>query len=248
MAVRTYSICLHAPLSRSALLDFATFYFSNRTRRGSTPVSTFYGNRSEFSFDSKYIIYFYLKKRTIQFEIWKMVWTILFFFFQFLSIRHAKRFFSRICKTSSEEKWTGQYPVWMTQEPRKGDFRELKSKTFPGVACPDFPRRLRLRCSFRKSVSIYPRSAPAPYTNRSAIRYGFRAGAVDIRYSVKLAWGASGDYSVEWWLKYRKSNNDNVGPNGCASLWNPFLVFKYALLIKVILDCYLVFLCMKFSL
>ena len=130
---------------------------------------------------------FLFKKRTIQFEIWKMVWTILFFFFHFLSIRHAKRFFSRICKASFEEKWTGQYPVWMTQEPRKGDFRELKSKTFPGVACPDFPRRLRLRCSFRKSVSIYPRSAPAPYTNRSAIRYGFRAGAVDIRYSVKLA-------------------------------------------------------------
>ena len=100
--------------------------------------------------------------------------SFFFFFFQFLSIRHAKRFFSRICKASSEEKWTGQYPVWITQEPRKGDFRELKSKTFPGVACPDFP-------------SIYPRSAPAPYTNRSAIRYGFRAGAVDIRYSVKLA-------------------------------------------------------------
>ena len=24
----------------------------------------------------------------------------------------------------------------MTQKPRKGDFGELKSKTFPGVACP----------------------------------------------------------------------------------------------------------------
>ena len=177
----------HAPLSRSALLDFATFYFRNRTRRGSTPVSTFYGNLSEFSFDSKYIIYFYLKKQLFNSKSGKWFGQFFFFFFQFLSIRHAKRFFSWICKASSEEKWTGQYPVWMTQEPRKGDFRELKSKTFPGVACPDFPRRLPFRCSFRKSVSIYPRSAPAPYTNRSAIRYGFRAGAVDIRYSVKLA-------------------------------------------------------------
>ena len=33
-----------------------------------------------------------------------------------------------ICKASSEENGTGQYPVWMTQKPRKGDFREWKSK------------------------------------------------------------------------------------------------------------------------
>ena len=138
-----------------------------------------------FIWQQIYNIFLFKKKRIIQFEIWKMVWTI--FFFQFLSIRRAKRFFSWICKVSSEEKGTGQYPVWMTQKPRKGDFRELKSKTFPWVACLDSPRRLRLRRSFRKSLSIYPRSAPAPYTIRSAIRYGFRAGAVDIRYSVKLA-------------------------------------------------------------
>ena len=175
-----------SPLSRLARLGLTTIYFRNRNRRESTPLSTFYGNRSEFSFDSKYIIYFYFKKkRIIQFEIWKMVWTI--FFFQFLSIRRAKRFFSWICKVSSEEKGTGQYPVWMTQKPRKGDFRELKSKTFPWVACLDSPRRLRLRRSFRKSLSIYPRSAPTPYTNRSAIRYGFRAGAVASRYGVNLA-------------------------------------------------------------
>ena len=38
----------------------------------------------------------------------------------------------------------------------KGDFRELKSKKFPGAACPRTPpRSKRLRCSFRKSVSHY---------------------------------------------------------------------------------------------
>ena len=140
-----------------------------------------------FIWQQIYNIFLFKKKELFNSKSGKWFGQFFFFFFQFLSIRHAKRFFSRICKASSEEKWTGQYPVWMTQEPRKGDFRELKSKTFPGVACPDFPRRLRLRCSFRKSVSIYPRSAPAPYTNRSAIRYGFRAGAVDIRYSANLA-------------------------------------------------------------
>ena len=63
---------------------------------------------------------------------------------------------------------SGQYPVWMTQKPRKGDFGELKSKKFPkGEHAPDppsplspSPRSLHLRRSFRKSVSIYPRSAP----------------------------------------------------------------------------------------
>ena len=72
-------------------------------------------------------------------------------------------------------------------ETQERGLQGVKIETFPGVACPDSPKRLRLRRSFRKSVSIYPRSAPAPYTNRSAIRCGFRAGAVDIRYSVKLA-------------------------------------------------------------
>ena len=28
------------------------------------------------------------------------------------------------------------YPVWMTQKPRKGDYRELKSKKIFGRACP----------------------------------------------------------------------------------------------------------------
>ena len=58
---------------------------------------------------------------------------------------------------SSEEHGTGQYPVWMTQKPRKGDLRELKFEQFPGRAYPRPPWKLRRL--FRKSVSIYPRSA-----------------------------------------------------------------------------------------
>ena len=50
-----------------------------------------------------------------------------------------------IYKASSEENGAGQYPVWMTQKPRKGDFRELKSKKFPGRA---FPWTLLEACAF----------------------------------------------------------------------------------------------------
>ena len=38
-----------------------------------------------------------------------------------------------ICKALSK---TGQYPIWVTRNTEKGDFRELKSKTFTGGACP----------------------------------------------------------------------------------------------------------------
>ena len=59
---------------------------------------------------------------------------------------------------------SSQYPVQMTQKPRKGDFGELKSKNFlKGQHAPDPPRSLRLWCSFRKSFSIDPRSAPESY-------------------------------------------------------------------------------------
>ena len=59
---------------------------------------------------------------------------------------------------------SSQYPVQMTQKPRKGDFGELKSKNFlKGQHAPDPPRSLRLWCSFRKSFSINPRSAPECY-------------------------------------------------------------------------------------
>ena len=40
------------------------------------------------------------------------------------------------CKASSKETGTGQYPVWMTQKPRKRDFGELKSQEFLKGACP----------------------------------------------------------------------------------------------------------------
>ena len=49
----------------------------------------------------------------------------------------------------------------MTQKPRKSDFGELKEKKIDGVYASDPPRSLRYRRSFWKTVSIYPRSAPA---------------------------------------------------------------------------------------
>ena len=82
-------------------------------------------------FHNKYIF----NKKTFQVEIWKMDWT----------------------NTLSEENWTGQYPIWMTQKLRKGDLRELKN--FLGEHAPGPPWTLRRL--FRKSVSICPRSAPA---------------------------------------------------------------------------------------
>ena len=52
-----------------------------------------------------------------------------------------------------------KYPIWMTQKPKKGNFRELKSKKmYRGMMPPDPPISLRRRRSFRKSVSIHPRS------------------------------------------------------------------------------------------
>ena len=51
-----------------------------------------------------------------------------------------------------------QYSVCMIQEPSKGDLWELKSKKVPGGVCRwTSPSR----SSFRKSVSIYPRSTSA---------------------------------------------------------------------------------------
>ena len=55
---------------------------------------------------------------------------------------------------------SGQYPVWMTMKSRNGDFKEWKSKKFPGGA--------RLRTPLE--AGVYPRSAPdspsKPLTNR----------------------------------------------------------------------------------
>ena len=53
-----------------------------------------------------------------------------------------------------------QYPVWMTQKPRKGEFKEWKSTKISrwGSPPPDLPTSSRL---FRKLASIYPRFVPA---------------------------------------------------------------------------------------
>ena len=55
---------------------------------------------------------------------------------------------------------SGQYPVWMTRKPRKGDEGVKNPKTFLGKAAHGPRRSLHLRRLFGKSVSIYPRSAP----------------------------------------------------------------------------------------
>ena len=64
-------------------------------------------------------------------------------------LRNSVKFFVEkyICnndKKKLSKLKSGQYPVWMTQKPKKGDFRELKSKTFPGK-CPRIPLEA---CSF----------------------------------------------------------------------------------------------------
>ena len=55
-----------------------------------------------------------------------------------------------ICKASSEENGTGQYPVCMIQKPRKGEFRELKSKNFEGGSMPPGPLEI---CAFGTSLA-----------------------------------------------------------------------------------------------
>jgi len=68
------------------------------------------------------------------------------------------------CKAPSKENGSGQYPVWMTKNPRKGDFRELKSKKYLRETChwtplpPPSPEActFRSQCLARKPVSIHP--------------------------------------------------------------------------------------------
>ena len=71
-------------------------------------------------------------------------------------LRKSVRFFIidisqlKNCKASSKVSGTGQYHVWMTRKPRKGDFREFESKKFPGgvlEACA-FGARLENRSVF----------------------------------------------------------------------------------------------------
>ena len=58
-------------------------------------------------------------------------------------------------------------PLPMNQKPGKANFRELVSQKMPGGACPRAPlEACSLGPLFRKSVSIYPRSAPGWIFNR----------------------------------------------------------------------------------
>ena len=61
-----------------------------------------------------------------------------------------------VCKALSEENGIGQYPVCVIHKPQK----------FPGGACPQTPpRTLCFWHAFRKSASIFPRSAPVLVNN-----------------------------------------------------------------------------------
>ena len=115
-------------------------------RRGSTPVSTFLRKSVRFFKLNRYI--FINSYNIIPDEISKMVWTFSF----------------PICKASSEEKRTSQYPAWMTQKPRKGHFRESNSKNFPGGACTRTPLKARAfgaHCFRNRSPFILdPRQSP----------------------------------------------------------------------------------------
>ena len=93
-------------------------------------------------------------------------------------LRKSVRFFIHkyiLIKIKLSKVKSGQYPVWMTQKPRKGDFGELKSKKFPkGEHAPDplppFPPPLEA-CTFgallgNRSVSILdPRLYGRPCVN-----------------------------------------------------------------------------------
>ena len=125
----------------------------------------------------------YFNKNTFQVEIWNMVWTR---FVQY-PLQHGNWPWwnnPTICKASSEENGTGQYPVWMTQNYWKGDFRELKSPKNVGSMPPDPLRSLRLRRSFRKSVTIYPGSASNLTDSVDMIGCYFGAPCDNTQYSV----------------------------------------------------------------
>ena len=63
-------------------------------------------------------------------------------------------------------------------------------KKSDGGVCPPHPtRRLRLRCSFRKSVSIYPRSAPAQ-------KVGIRVAQDDARSVKSVLQGQGPELSI----------------------------------------------------
>ena len=80
------------------------------------------------------------------FFLWKaffrIVFSILFRVYKLSSNCRQREFFKLSYLCSNFPLTLGyfeQFPVWMTHKPRKGDFRELKSKKFQGEACPPHP-------------------------------------------------------------------------------------------------------------
>ena len=68
--------------------------------------------------------------------------------------------YNRTFKDGLDKCFLFQFPG-IKQKPGKGNFRDLKSQNITGGACPRAPlEACSLGPSFRKSVSIYPRSAP----------------------------------------------------------------------------------------
>ena len=103
----------------------------------------------------------------------------------------------------------------MTQYPRKGDFRVLKSKNIPGERIPlDTPKGLRLRRSFVKSVSIYPGSAPGVCVYVHVV--------VWLKFYFPLFWGM-----VIYDNEFKKKNI------GVSLLWSPIRKSRVKALIKL---------------
>ena len=61
--------------------------------------------------------------------------------------------------------WTvRKYPVQTSQKPRKGEFVELKSKTFPGGACPQTSLEVGNQSVFILDLHLVLHGKPAfPY-------------------------------------------------------------------------------------
>ena len=78
---------------------------------------------------------------------------------------------------------TGQYPIWVTRNPEKGDFRELKSKTFTGGVCPWTPKKLAFSALVEEMYSLRndPDSKMIPHTE-----LGIISGAVGLLYFMKV--------------------------------------------------------------
>ena len=70
----------------------------------------------------------------------------------------------------------------MTEEPRKGDLRELKSKTISWGYMPSVPSWKLTNSTFvRKTVSIYPRSGKGPKSRRLVVVWAARSYLVSPR-------------------------------------------------------------------